>query len=199
MSETTSRQAVWPGAIFALGRLSVVIAAVVAALAGLIAGCHRVPATRVPSGYLQVDLETSPLVLDPRFDTDAISAHADELIFDSLVRIDAHGNFVGELAESFERPTPTTLVLHLRRGLRFSDGRPLTARDVKYTYDSILDPATASPKRAGLEALASVSAPDGATVVMTTRRPYAPALEMAMIGVVPFGTPPPGKSGARWP
>ncbi len=200
MSETTSRQAARAGAFFAPARMpmAVVVAAAVGLALLIAAGCHRSPVRRAPAGALQVDIETSPIALDPRFDADAISARIDELVYASLVRVDAHGNFVGELAESFERPTLTTIVFHLRRGLRFSDGRPLTARDVKYTYDSILDPATRSPKRAGLQALAAVTAPDDATVVMTTARPYAPALEMGMVGVVPYGTPPPGAGAARF-
>jgi ABC-type transport system substrate-binding protein len=188
MSETTSRQASWPGAIFAFGRVAVVIALIAAAFVWTVGGRHR-KAPAIPAGYLQVDIETSPIALDPRFTTDAISSRTAELVFDALVRVDAHGQFHGDLAESFERPTPTTLVFHLRHGLRFSDGRPLTARDVKYTYDSILDPASISPKRIALRQLAAIAAPDDATVVMTTRGPYAPALEMATIGVVAQGTP----------
>jgi peptide/nickel transport system substrate-binding protein len=168
MSETTSRQAQWPGAIFALGRVIVAIGLIAAAFAWTVGGRHRAtPAA--PPGYLQVDLETSPIALDPRFATDAVSSRTDELIFDALVRIDAHGQFFGDLAESFERPTPTTLIFHLRRGLRFSDGRLLTARDVKYTYDSILDPTSISPKRSGLRQLATIAAPDDATVVIRLR------------------------------
>ena len=199
MSETTSRQAQWPGAIFALGRVAVVIALVAAAFVWTVGGRRRAAPVTVPSGYLQVDLEASPIALDPRFATDAISSRTGELVFDALVRVDSHGQFFGDLAESFERPTPTTLVFHLRRGLRFSDGRPLTARDVKYTYDSILDPASISPKRIGLRQLAAINVPDDATVVMTTRGPYAAALEMATMGVVPEGTPLPGKGPQRWP
>lgn len=198
MSETTSRQASWPGALFAIARVAVVIALVALAFTRIVVGRHRA-APAAPAGYLQVDLETSPIALDPRFATDAISSRTSELVFDALVRADAHGQFLGDLAESFERPTPTTLVFHLRRGLRFSDGRPLGARDVKYTYDSILASASASPKRIGLRELAAIAAPDDATIVMTTRGPYASALEMATIGVVPQGTPLPGKGAARWP
>ena len=190
-------QAPWPDVKCALGRPSVVIAIVAAILAAMAAGCRRTERP-APPGYLQVDLETSPITLDPRFATDAVSSRVAELIYDSLVRLDGHGRVVGDLAESFERPTPTTLIFHLRRGLRFSDGRPLTARDVKYTYDSILDPATVSPKRAGLEPMASIAAPEEATIVMTTRQPYAPALEMAMIGVVPYGSLASRAQAATW-
>ena len=38
---------------------------------------------------------------------------------------------------SWEQPDPLTLVFHLRDGVRFHDGRPLTARDVVWTIDSM--------------------------------------------------------------
>ena len=69
--------------------------------------------------------------------------------------------------------------------MRFSDGRELTARDVLFTYDSMLAPESMSPKRASLEELKSIEAPDDYTVVMTMAHPYAPALEIATEGIVP--------------
>jgi peptide/nickel transport system substrate-binding protein len=142
-----------------------------------------------PPGYLQVDIETSPLSIDPRFATDAMSSRIAELVFDSMVKIDAHGRFVGDLADSIERPSATALVFHLRHDVRFGDGSPLTARDVKYTYDFVADPANLSPKRAALAPIASIRAPDDYTIEITTKAPYAPALESAMFGVVPYGAP----------
>jgi peptide/nickel transport system substrate-binding protein len=146
-----------------------------------------------PPDYLQVDINTSPTSLDPRFAVDAISSRIDELIYDSMVRIGRDGNFAGDLADRIERPSPSRLVFHLRHGVRFSDGLELTARDVKYSYDSILNPASLSLKRPGLAEMASIRIVDGYTVEITTKRPYAPALEIAAYGVVPEGTPPPGK------
>ncbi len=160
--------------------------------------CSR-PNPRAPERFLRVDIETSPTSTDPRYATDAISSRVNELVFDSLIRLDRNGEFVGDLAESIERPSPSVVVFHLRRGVRFGTGRELTARDVKFTYDSILAPAAVSPKRAGLAQLASIDAPDAYTVVMTTRGPYAPALELAMQGIVPVGTPAPSASRAPAP
>ncbi len=142
-----------------------------------------------PPGYLQVDIDTSPLALDPRLGTDAMSSRIGELVFNALVRVDEHDQFAGDLAASIERPMPTVIVFHLRPGLRFSDGRSLTARDVKFTYDSILAPGSISPKAAMFSELAAVDAPDDTTVVFRMHHPYAPALEMATVGVVPAGTP----------
>ncbi len=159
---------------------------IIAALAA--AGCAR-HTPRARAGRLQIDINTSPVNLDPRAATDAISACVGELVYDSLMRVDPNGRFVGDLAESVERPAPDVMVFHLRRGVRFSDGRPLDARDVKYTYDSVLAPANRSVKRAALAEMAALDPLDDHTIRMTTRRPYAAALEMALLGVVPRGTP----------
>jgi peptide/nickel transport system substrate-binding protein len=134
-------------------------------------------------------METSPTALDPRYATDATSERIDELIFDPVVRLDSQGGFTNDLAESVERISPTEIVFHLRDGIHFSDGRKLTARDVKYTFDSVRDSRSRSPKAGGFEQLASIDALDDLTIKMTTRGPYAPALEMAMLGIVPEGTP----------
>jgi peptide/nickel transport system substrate-binding protein len=166
------------------------------ALLAVFAGCDRT--SRSPE-TIQVDFETSPPSTDPRLATDAASSRLNELIFDSMMKIDRNGEFVGDLAERIERPTPTEIIFYLRHGVRFSDGRELTARDVKYTYDSIENPDLHSPKRASLQELKSIEVADDHTVVMTTAKPYAPALEMAAQGVVPDGTAPPLKSATVAP
>ena len=165
-----------------------------AAAASLVAllGCDNSRPNRTP-GTIQIDIENSPTSTDPRFATDAISSRVNELIFDSLVKIDHKGQFAGDLAESIERPSETEIVFHLRHGVRFSDGRDLTARDVKYTYDSVLAPESLSAKRASLEELKSIDASDDYTIKVTTRHPYAPALELASQGIIPYGTPLPAK------
>ncbi|MGH7948436.1 MAG: ABC transporter substrate-binding protein, partial [Candidatus Binataceae bacterium] len=168
------------------------------AMASLATGCSPSPPPESP-GTLQVDIDVSPTSTDPRFATDASSSRINELIFDSLVKLDARGEFQGELAKSIERPSSREIVYHLRRGVRFSNGQELTSRDVKFTYDSVLDSASLSPKRAGFAQLAALTTPDAYTVVMTTREPYAPALEMAMLGIVPDGTPLPSRRGDTSP
>ena len=171
-------------------------AQIAAALA--LAGCAHYRNDRSPD-TIQVDIELSPTSTDPRFATDATSSRINELIFDSLVKTDRKGQFVGHLADLIERPSSTELVFHLKRGVRFSDGRELTSRDVVFTYNSILAPASMSPKRASLEELKSIEAPDDYTIAMTTAHPYAPALEMATEGIVPAGTPLPSKENAAAP
>jgi peptide/nickel transport system substrate-binding protein len=83
----------------------------------------------------------------------------------------------------------------LRRDRRFSNGAAVTARDVKYTYDSVMAPASLSLKRGSLAALAQVEALDDATVCFTTKRPLAATLELATLGIIPAGTPAAGPRG----
>jgi peptide/nickel transport system substrate-binding protein len=154
----------------------------------MLAGCAR-ERDRLAPGFIQVDTEASPTALDPRYATDAISERIVELMFDPLVRLDSQGGFTGDLAERVERTSPSEVIFHLRHGIRFSDGRALTARDVKYTFDSVIDPKNRSPKAAGLKQLQSIDVLDDYTIKMTTRGPYAPALELAMLEIVPDGTP----------
>src|SRR5580693_6947500 len=170
----------------------------IAALSACCAGCAR-PQARLAPGLIQVDIETSPTALDPRYATDAISERIVELMFDPMVRLDSRGGFSGDLAEKVERISPTEIVFHLRHGIHFSDGRELTARDVKYTFDFIADRKNRSPKAAGLKQLKSIDALDDYTVKITTRGPYAPALEMAMLGIVPDGTPARSSNGLDAP
>ena len=173
-------------------RISLLASLLAAASLVALPGCDNSRAHRTP-GTIQVDIEVSPTSTDPRFATDAISSRVNELIFDSLVKTDRNGQFAGYLAESIERPSETEIIFHLRHGVRFSDGRELTARDVKYTYDSVLAPESLSAKRGSLEELKSIDVRDNYTIVMTTRHPYAPALELASQGIIPYGTPLPAK------
>lgn len=163
-----------------------------------LAGCGHYRSDGSP-GAIQVDIEISPTSTDPRFATDATSSRINELIFDSLVKTDRNGQFVGHLADRIDRPSSTEITFHLKRGVRFSDGRELNSRDVVFTYKSILAPQSMSPKRASLEELKSIDAPDDYTIVMTTAHPYAPALEMATEGIVPAETPLPSKESAAAP
>src|SRR5947209_15396140 len=84
-------------------------------------------------------IENSPANLDPRVGTDAQSERIDELIFDALLRRDDHFNVLPGLAERWENPDPLTYVFHLQHAVKFHDGRPLTSKDVKWTFDSLLN------------------------------------------------------------
>ena len=143
-------------------------------------------------------IESHPANLDPRVGTDAQSERLDQLIFDGLVHRDENFRLQPSLAERWEVPDPLTYIFHLRRGVRFHDGRPLTARDVRYTFTSMLDGTVTTVKAATFRLITSVEAPDERTVVFHLRQPFASFLwnlAQGAIGIVPEGA---GKDfGAR--
>jgi len=138
-------------------------------------------------------IESSPTNLDPRVGIDAQSERIGELLFDALVRRDQHFNLQPWLAESWQIPDPLTYVFHLRRGVRFHDGRPLTARDVKWTFDSILNRTVRTTKTGTYRFLDHVDAPDEWTVVFHLKEPWAALLwnvANGAVGIVPYGSGP---------
>jgi peptide/nickel transport system substrate-binding protein len=144
-------------------------------------------------------MEAMPISLDPRIGTDAYSEHLHALIFDSLVGRDEQMNIIPDLAEAWETPDPLTYVFHLRRGVKFHDGRALTSADVKFTFDSILSGAVRSPKRGTFPMVKDIETPDDYTVVFRLSEPFSSFLwnlTRPGIGIVPSGA---GKEEARNP
>jgi len=133
-------------------------------------------------------IESNPVILDPRYATDGQSQRIVGLLFNGLVERDAEMNLRGDLAEAWESPDALTYVFHLRRGVRFQDGQALTSRDVKATFDFMMNAANRSPKRGAFRMVASVEAPDAYTVVFRLKEPYASFvwnLARPAVGIVP--------------
>ncbi|MCG6893161.1 MAG: peptide-binding protein [Desulfobacteraceae bacterium] len=77
------------------------------------------------------------------------------------------------------------LLFHLRPGVRFHDGHPLDANDVKFTYEAIMNPKNLSPRVADYEPVKSVEVPDPQTVKIVYKRLYSPAFGTWGMGVLP--------------
>lgn len=104
-------------------------------------------------------------------------------IYESLVRIDPYDDpgyrIVPELAERWEVSEDRRVyTFHLRQGVSFHDGKPLSSRDVVATMDKVMDEGTkAAHVRAYFAELEGYDAPDPATVVFRWKRPYFLALD----------------------
>jgi peptide/nickel transport system substrate-binding protein len=136
-------------------------------------------------------VESSPTNLDPRVGLDAMSERIDSLIFDDLLSRGDDLNVAPGLAERWEIPDPLTYIFHLHRGARFHDGRPLTSRDVKWTFDSLLQGKIRSTKTANYRFVDHIDAPDDFTVIFHLKEPDSPLLwnlSDGAIGIVPFGS-----------
>ncbi|HEV3316090.1 MAG TPA: ABC transporter substrate-binding protein [Candidatus Angelobacter sp.] len=146
-----------------------------------------------------VIVESSPVNLDPRVGTDAQSELIDELIFDSLVRKDEHFNIRPSVAERWDVPDPQTYVFHLRQGIHFHDGRLLTAKDVKWTLDTVRDGTLITIKGATYKLVDRVDSSDDYTLTIHLSEPFSPLLwnlTEGAFGIVPYGS---GKDFNRSP
>ena len=134
---------------------------------------------------VRVGMDVDAGTLDPRLMTDTTAYRVTALIYDGLVLLDDKLQPQPDLATSWDAPNPTTYVFHLRQGVKFQDGTPLTADDVVYTYTTITDPALKSPMRALYAPIKSVVAIDPNTVQFNLSKPYAPLLQYLDLGIVP--------------
>lgn len=125
---------------------------------------------------LTLGVDQEVVGLDPNKVTAFSSFRRIDLLYNRLVRYDAGLHVVGDLAESWDTPDLRTYIFHLRRGVRFHDGAELTADDVVFTIQRILDPKTASPARSYLDAVDGVTAVDRYTVRLHLAYPLASVL-----------------------
>ena len=144
--------------------------------------------TARPPGLLTVAIDVGPGSLDPRLGGDESSRRVHQLLFNGLVRFDEHGDPRGDLAASWENPDPLLYVFHLRPGVRFQDGRPLTSDDVRYTIESILGDEVPSFQKGDLAVIRSVETPDPLTVRFRLRKPFAPFVSTLGLGILPRGS-----------
>src|SRR5579884_3726122 len=145
-------------------------------------------AKRPDPNTLVMIIESSPTNLDPRVGIDAQSERIGELMFDALVHRDEHFNLVPWLAERWEIPDPRTYVFHLRHGVHFQNGQPLTSKDVKWTFDSLMQGKVRSTKAPNYRWVERIETPDDFTVIFHLKEPFAALLwnlSDGGIGIVP--------------
>ncbi len=113
--------------------------------------------------------------LTPFISSDVYQRWVEGFVMQSLASYNAGtGEWEGVVAESWtESPDGLTYTFKLRRGVRFSDGSPLTAKDVVFTYNWVMNPKVDAPRsRAYFDRIQEVRAEDDYTVVFQMREPY---------------------------
>lgn len=149
-------------------------------------------AHRSDPNTLVMIIESSPTNLDPRVGQDAQSENIDGLLFDNLLARDEHLSVKPGLAENWEIPDPKTYIFHLRQGVKFCDGRPVTSHDVKWSFDSLLQGRVRSTKAAAYRFVDHIDAPTDEIVIFHLKQPWAAFLWNvaggAGMGIVPEGS-----------
>ena len=148
----------------------------------LTAGCVD---STAPPDRVRMGVASPASNLDPRFATDATSSRVARLLYRRLVDFDAQGRPVPALAQ-WRKLSPTHYRLRLdSEGRTFADGSRLTAEDVKATYTSVLDPATASPHRTTLTLIQRIEVLDQDTLDFFIDRPDPLFPAYLVLGILP--------------
>lgn len=125
--------------------------------------------------------------LNPALENGQSATEWGELLFSYLVKYNDKGALVGDVATA----VPTlqnggisadgmTVTYHLRKGVRFADGAPLTARDCVWSIDAINSRANNVQSRYGYDRVAKAEAPNDTTLVLHLTQPFAPLLTLVL-------------------
>jgi peptide/nickel transport system substrate-binding protein len=143
-------------------------------------GSRGAPAT------VRFDISADPRNLNPLFlnpDASSVEQQVARLVFEPFVDFDERGRpqpallrEVPSVANGGLSPDGRTIHYRLRPGVRWSDGRPVTARDVIFTLRAILDPRNPVRTQEGYDLVDRAQAPNAQTVIFHLKRAWAPAV-----------------------
>ena len=145
------------------------------------------PGPPVPGDWLISRSDTDPDSLNPLTEQTADASYVSSLINEGLLKMNNYTLKLDPcLAESWEiSPDQLTYTFHLRHGVRWHDGQPFTADDVKFTYDKLMDPKVdAAPTRSYFTTVKSCEVLDPYTVRFTASERYFKTL--SVIGSLPI-------------
>lgn len=157
----------------------------------LLAACGGTPAVNttpiagnpVRGGTLTIAIAADPDGFDPHKTVAAATFQVTRNIYDSLVQTDDQSRILPDLAEKWTAsPDGLKWTFTLREGVEFQNGRALTTADVKFSFDRILDKATASPRAADYAVIQSITTPDTRTVVFELKQPQTAFLSNLAYG-----------------
>ncbi len=133
------------------------------------------------AGTLRVAINSEPKTLNPLLASNTIEGFIDRLMFEPLLSADPRGNPVPLLATAV--PTQEdggiskdglTIRYRLRSHVYWSDGVPVTSRDVVWSWRAILNRDNDVVSRHGYDDVRSIDTPDARTLIVHLRRPFAP-------------------------
>ncbi|MGB6521131.1 MAG: ABC transporter substrate-binding protein, partial [Candidatus Cybelea sp.] len=159
-----------------------ITAAAVLALA--LVACTKTGGTQhswTKPGFLRVAIQADLKNLNPLLNSNTTDVFTDRLMFEPLLTADDKGNPLPMLATD----VPTlenggvsangmTITYHLRHDVKWSDGVGLTAADVKWSWQAIMNPNNNVVSRHGYDYIDSIDTPDPYTVVVHLKTPFSP-------------------------
>jgi peptide/nickel transport system substrate-binding protein len=170
------------------------------------------------SGQVRITLNQEPDTLNPFYSGLRATFTVTQAIFNGLVVVNEQGNYEGDLAAEVPTtqnggvsPDGLTITYKLRQGVKWADGQPFTADDVKFTYEAIMNPANTISGKSVYDKIEAFNVTDQYTFELKMKEPYAayasffsyplgilprhvlgtlPDLNKAEFNRMPFGTGP---------
>ncbi|MCF6172994.1 MAG: peptide-binding protein [Campylobacteraceae bacterium] len=134
---------------------------------------------------LHLSISANPSRINPILSTDSSSSEITQWIFNSLITYSKEGKIKMMLAKSYEFENDTTLIFHLRKDVKWSDGKPFSAKDVLFTYKTIISPKIFTPYSSSFKHIKKVVMMDKYTIKVIYKYPYFKALETWMMEILP--------------
>ena len=151
----------------------------------------RSPAGKYGGVFVTSTIGEGPKTFNSWNSMDATSSLAADIMFDGLVTTDAYtGEVIPRLAKDIEiLPDKKTYIVHLRHGLKWSDGKEITADDVYFTWNTIIfggfgNTSTRDAMYIGTE-LPKIEKIDRYTVKFTTPKPFSPFMRQLSVPIAP--------------
>lgn len=165
--------------LLALAAAAAVLSACTQQGGGTAGGAGRHTGTK--PGELRIAIQQDVKNLNPLLNSNTTDGMIARLMFEPLVSADAKGNTVPILVT--EVPTGQnggiskdglTVTYHMRKDAKWTDGVPVTSKDVKFSYDAIMNPKNNIISRNGYDDIAKLDTPDDNTVVVHLKQKFAP-------------------------
>jgi peptide/nickel transport system substrate-binding protein len=139
----------------------------------------------VPGGIYNEGLQGSFTNANPIYATSEADSTVSRLIFAGLFKVDDQGHLAPDLASGYTVDgTEKQYTVHLKHGLKWQDGSPLTAEDVAFTFHTIQDPDAQSPLFNDWSGI-DVSSPDDYTIVFKLPDVLASFPYNLTVGILP--------------
>lgn len=135
---------------------------------------------------LHLATSANPSRLNPLLATDSSSSEIAGFLFNGLVKFDKDSStIIGDLADEFYYENDTTLIFKLHKNVTWHDGERFSAKDVLFTYETLISPKVVSPYSSAFRFVKSVEVVDEFTIKVKYKQPYFKALETWMMGILP--------------
>ncbi|WP_457749879.1 peptide-binding protein [Sulfurimonas sp.] len=135
---------------------------------------------------LHLATSSNPARLNPILATDSSSAEITGFLFNGLVKYDKDAKkIIGDLAKKFYFKDNKTLIFELKKNVLWHDGKKFTAKDVLFTYKTLISDKIASPYSSDFRFVTSVKILNEYKIEVHYVKPYFKALETWMMGILP--------------